>query len=41
MGCWYQTCFVSHLPITGGEACRLFFIEPTDGWEGERVSGGF
>lgn len=41
MGCWYQTCFVSHLPILGGEKCRLFFIEPTDGWKGERVSGGF
>lgn len=41
MGSWYQTCFVSHLPITEGERCRLFFIEPTDGWKGERVSAGF
>lgn len=41
MGCWYQTCFVSHLPIPEKAKCRLFFIEPTDGWRGERVSNGF
>ena len=41
MGSWYQTCFVSHLPIVGGEKCRLFFLEPTDGWKGQRVSSGF
>lgn len=41
MGCWLETCFVSHLPIGYGEPCRLFFLEHHIGWRGDRVSAGF
>lgn len=41
MGCWLDTCFVSHLPIGYGVKCRLFILEHTDGWKGDRVSAGF
>lgn len=41
MGSWYETCFVSHLPIREGEKCRLFFLEHNTGWRGDSVSAGF
>jgi hypothetical protein len=40
MGSWFETCFVSHLPIRDGEKCRLFILEHMEGWKSDRVGAG-
>lgn len=41
MGSWFETCFVSHLPIRDDERCRVFFLERMEGWAEESASAGF
>lgn len=41
MGSWFETCFVSQLPIREGEPCRLFFLERVQGWGDESSGAGF
>jgi hypothetical protein len=40
MGCWCETCGITHMPIDAGDKCRVFFITQQD-YGTEKQGGGF
>lgn len=40
MGCWCETCGITHMPINAGDKCRVFFITQQD-YGTEKQGGGF